>query len=91
MSPDDKSRSKKKPYIELLQYSYVGMEMGFAVMIGVGVGWYLDNRVFDNRTSPWLTLFFMAMGLIAAGRAFYRAAKEMREKVRDKEESPRQE
>ena len=81
----------KKEYTELLDYSTVGIEMGVAVGIGVGIGWWLDHKVFDGRTSPWLTMLFLALGLTAGARAFYRAAKEMREKTRDKKEDlPRQ-
>ena len=66
----------RKEYLELLGYSSVGLEMGLAVGIGVLIGWLLDRRLV--WTSPWLTLFFMAMGIIAAGRAFYRAAVKIR-------------
>ncbi len=72
--------------MEILEYSYVGMEMGFAVMIGAGIGWYLDAKVFDGRTVPWLTLLFLFLGMAAAGRAFYRTAKKMRQSMREGED-----
>ena len=87
MPLDNKSRTRRKAYFDLLKHSYVGMEMGFAVLIGVFIGRYLDLKVFDDKTSPWLTMLFLAFGMVAAGRAFYRAAVEMRKKSQDKEES----
>lgn len=77
---DDRSRPRgwKKEYTELLGYSTVGIEMGAAVGIGVTIGWLCDRHF--QWTSPWLTILFLALGLIAAGKAFYRAAKDLRAK-----------
>ena len=90
MALEDKPRSRikqyRRQYLELLRYSYVGMEMGFAVGIGVAIGFYLDYRVFE-RTRPWLTLLFMGLGIVAAARAFFHAARKMRAEVyKEKEE-----
>ncbi len=81
--------SYRKQYFELLQYGSVGLEMGIAVLIGVGIGWYVDMKVFDGLSSPWFTLFFLFCGIAAGARAFFRAAKELREKTMDKEDEPR--
>ena len=62
----------------MLSYSSVGIEMGAAVGIGIAIGWLLDRHF--QWTAPWLTLIFMAFGIIAAGRAFYGAAKELKAK-----------
>jgi F0F1-type ATP synthase assembly protein I len=92
----------KKEYTELLNYSSVGIEMGAAVGIGVLIGWLIDAKAFDNRTSPWFTLAFFVFGLAAAANALYRAIREMKAKQdamireqdmgreRDKEDGPRQ-
>lgn len=53
----------------LLGLSAVGIEMGAAVGIGIGVGYYLDRKL---ETAPWLLFFFSVCGLIAAGRALHR-------------------
>jgi len=89
MPEEKKPGLYRKKYIELLQYSYVGLEMGFAVAIGAGVGFYLDIYVFDREYAPWITLFFVAMGIAAAAKAFYTAASELREKTRDRENGNR--
>jgi len=81
------SRSKKprlkKQYVDLFDYTLVGIEMGAAVGIGVLIGWWLDTHGFDGRTSPWLTLLFMGLGIVAAGRVFWRTAKQLRERSRE--------
>ena len=78
-------------YRELFKYSYVGLEMGLAVGIGVFIGYYLDTVTFEGTTRPWCTLIFMACGIIAGFRAFYRAAKKMKaqiDKIENEEGKP---
>jgi F0F1-type ATP synthase assembly protein I len=53
----------------LMSLSAVGIEMGAAIGIGVGLGYYLDLRL---ATGHWLLLFFGICGFIAAGRALAR-------------------
>ena len=72
------NRRWKQEYTEMLGYSAVGIEMGAAVGIGITIGWLLDRHY--QWTSPWLTLAFMALGIVAAGRAFYRAARDLKAK-----------
>ncbi len=50
----------------LADFSTVGLTMASAIFIGVGVGYYLDYKVFDGKVAPWLTLIFLGFG-IAAG------------------------
>jgi F0F1-type ATP synthase assembly protein I len=69
--------------MELLGYSAVGIEIGLAVGIGVGIGYAVDFWIFHGKTAPWFILFFMALGLAAAWKAFWSAAKELRAKTRD--------
>jgi ATP synthase protein I len=42
--------------------SSVGTSLAFSILIGAGLGWWLD-KVFD--TKPWLFLIFMVLGIIA--------------------------
>lgn len=82
--PDNNDRPPwRKHYMELLGYSAVGIEMGAAVLIGVLIGAAVDSRIFHGKYSPGFLLFFMALGVAAAIKAFIRAAKEMRDKTRD--------
>ncbi len=60
------SEDRREMVRQLAKYSHVGMSFVFSIFIGLGIGWYLDNKVFDGRTAPYLTFLFLALG-IAAG------------------------
>lgn len=63
---------KRKDTLRLLaQFSTVGMTMAFSIFIGVGIGYYLDHKVFGGSTSPWLTLIFLGLGVAAAFKNLY--------------------
>ena len=51
---------------ELTYYSTVGLSLALSIFIGLAVGIYLDKYVF--QTTPWLTLIFMVLGIIAGFR-----------------------
>jgi ATP synthase protein I len=59
----------------LLSYSSLGIEMGLCVVIGLGIGYYLDKYF---TTSPYFTLIFMVFGIVAAFRAVYSAYKRLK-------------
>jgi len=64
--------SNRKDTMRLLaQFSTIGMTMAFSIFIGVGIGYYLDHKVFGDRTSPWLTLIFLGFGVAAAFKNLY--------------------
>ena len=63
----------KKMWRATLRFSAVGLEMGVAVAIGYGLGWWLDGRF---STRPYLTVAMLLLGIAAAFRSLYRAAKE---------------
>ena len=48
--------------------SALGIAIVLATAIGLAFGYWLD-KVFD--TSPWLTLIFLILGIIAGFRNFY--------------------
>ena len=60
------SNERRKMFRELASYSQAGMIFVFSIFIGLGIGWYLDNKVFNGRTVPYLTFIFLGLG-IAAG------------------------
>ncbi|BCO10192.1 hypothetical protein GF1_25680 [Desulfolithobacter dissulfuricans] len=60
------SEDRREMFRLLAVYSHVGLTFVFSIFIGLGIGWYLDNRVFDGKTSPYLTFIFLGFG-IAAG------------------------
>ncbi|MCG6947260.1 MAG: AtpZ/AtpI family protein [Deltaproteobacteria bacterium] len=49
--------------------STLGLTIVIATFIGLALGLWLD-RVFD--TSPWLTVIFLILGIIAGFNNFYR-------------------
>jgi F0F1-type ATP synthase assembly protein I len=51
---------------ELAVYGQAGMSFVFSILIGFGMGWLLDNKMFAGRTAPYLTFIFLGVG-IAAG------------------------
>ncbi len=57
---------------QFLQAWTVGLNLVFSIFIGFGIGYWLDG--FFN-TSPWLTLIFFVLGLIAGFRELFRLAK----------------
>jgi ATP synthase protein I len=57
---------------QLLQYSAIGLEMGFAVAIGGVMGYVMDRWL---GTQPWLTLVFLILGIVAAFRSLFNLAK----------------
>ena len=65
------SNSRKDTLRLLAQFSTIGMSVAFSIFIGVGIGYYLDHKVFDGRTSPWLTLIFLGFLVAAAFQNLY--------------------
>jgi ATP synthase protein I len=63
-------KEKPRALYDLLKLSSLGLEMGAAVIIGLLMGTWLDRRF---STQPWLTFVFLGFGLVAAGKAVYRA------------------
>ncbi len=63
----------KKQFKELWYYSSLSFSIALSIVIGLAIGYWLDNHVFD--TSPWLTLVFLGLGVIAGFRNIYLAMK----------------
>lgn len=59
------SEERKEIFRQLAVYSHVGMSFVFSILIGFGIGWYLDNKAFDGKTAPYLTFIFLAFGILA--------------------------
>lgn len=55
-----------------LSTASIGIEMGAALVVGMGIGWYLD-RTF--KTEPWCLVIFTAFGIAAGFRNMIRAAR----------------
>jgi ATP synthase protein I len=69
-------RESRRWIRELTYYSTVGLSLALSIFIGLGLGVYLDRHVFN--TTPWLTLIFLGLGIIAGFRNVAMAIKKIR-------------
>jgi ATP synthase protein I len=63
---------EKPIFRQLLQASTVGLNLVFSTFIGLAIGYGLDSLF---KTSPWLTIIFLVIGIIAGFRELLRMAK----------------
>ena len=69
---DRENRQDRKAFFrELGKYSALGLEMALSVVIGLGIGYYLDKWL---GTAPWLMVLWIGFGFAAGVRSLYRAA-----------------
>jgi len=62
----------KKEFVQLLaNYGHIGFTFVAAIVIGMGGGIYLDQKVFDGRTAPWFTFIGLAFGVAAAYKSLF--------------------
>jgi ATP synthase protein I len=61
---------------ELAYFSSIGLSVALSIFIGLGIGVYLDRRVFNS--TPWLTLIFLGLGIVAGYRNIGIAIKKSR-------------
>ena len=59
------SEERREMFRQLAVYSHVGMTFVFSILIGFGMGWALDNKVFSGKTAPYLTFIFFGFGILA--------------------------
>jgi len=64
-------QDRKAFFRELGKYSALGLEMALSVVIGTGIGYYLDRWL---GTEPWLMIVWIGLGFAAGVRSLYRAA-----------------
>jgi F0F1-type ATP synthase assembly protein I len=65
------SEERREMFRQLAVYSHVGMTFVFSILVGFGMGWLLDNKVFNGRTAPYLTFVFLGLGIIAGFRQLW--------------------
>lgn len=66
------SESRKEMMRMLADFSTIGMTVAFSIFIGAGFGYFLDQKVFGGKTSPWFSLVFLGFGVAAAFVNLYR-------------------
>jgi ATP synthase protein I len=57
---------------QFLQAWTVGLNLVLSTFVGLAIGYWLD-KLFD--TSPWLTITFLILGIIAGFRELFRMSK----------------
>jgi ATP synthase protein I len=67
-----RQEGERPAWAQYLSYGAIGIEMGAALVVGMGIGWFLD-RTFDTR--PWCLVIFTAFGIVAGFRNVLRAAR----------------
>ena len=73
------SEERREIVRHLAVYSNAGMTFVFSVLIGFGMGWVLDNKLFAGQTAPWLTFIFFGLGIVAGFRSLWALTKMVRD------------
>jgi ATP synthase protein I len=63
MPPVEGDDRKRRQARWLLEASSIGWMFPIAILLGVGIGWWLDKTF---GTKPWMTIVFGAFGVVAA-------------------------
>lgn len=59
----------------LADFSTIGLNLASSIFVGFGLGYLLDHKLFQGRTSPWFMLLFLALGIVAGFRNLYALTK----------------
>ncbi len=81
MPLSNRPAANRPGYVQLLRLSSMGLEMGIAVLGGLWLGRWLDNR-WD--TSPWLLLAGMSLGMTAAMYSAWRTLRNIQQTTHNK-------
>ena len=67
-APED----QRVPWAKYLSSASIGIEMGAALVVGMGIGWGLDRWL---KTAPWFLAIFTGFGIVAGFRNLILAAR----------------
>lgn len=80
------NRDRRAFFRELGKYAALGFEMSLSVVIGAGIGYFLDRWL---GTGPWLLIVWIGFGFAAGVRSLYRAAVRSEKDLEKDEEAKR--
>lgn len=69
------SNDRKEALKLLTDFSTLGITVAGCVVIGLAIGRFIDHRIFADRTSPWFTMIFLGLGIIAGFKNIYQMSK----------------
>ncbi len=69
--------AEKPLFRQFLQASTVGLTLVFSTFIGLAIGLLLDKLF---KTSPWLTIIFLILGIVSGFRDLLRMARKQDER-----------
>jgi len=66
----------RKEIMKLIgDFSTIGISLAASIFIGIGFGYFLDHKVFNGKTAPWLTFIFLGFGIAAGFKNLYMLTK----------------
>jgi ATP synthase protein I len=75
-----------RQFFRAAQVASLGLEMGLAVVIGWGVGTWLDGKA---GTKPWLMLLFLMFGIAAGFKGIVDAARKISKGMKQDDQEPK--
>lgn len=66
------NKQEKPLFKQLLEASSVGIQLVISTFVGFAIGYFLDKLL---KTSPWLTIVFLIIGITAGFRELLRVAR----------------
>lgn len=69
------SDTKKELMKMVSVFGTIGITVSASVFVGLGIGYYLDHKVFHDKTSPWFTFIFLGFGIAAGFKNLYQLSK----------------
>jgi F0F1-type ATP synthase assembly protein I len=66
-------------------YGHIGFTFAAAIFIGLGGGIYLDQKLFDDKTTPWFTFIGLAFGIAAGFKSLFDIIRQQNGREKKKE------
>jgi ATP synthase protein I len=64
----DMKKTDRRFMMSMYTLATVGINIVVATFFGLGIGWFIDHKLFHGKTVPWFTLIFLILGIVAGFR-----------------------